>query len=92
MPILKDVTKRDCRILAACTEEKKIQMDGKDVVKGMKYLLRSILFHFRSIVLLGGGADGKILAAMCQEAIGSCKGKHGKRLLQSLSLSLEKML
>ena len=81
MPILKYVTERDCRILAACTEEKKIPLDGTDVVEGMKCLLRSILFHFRSIVFVGGGADGKILAAMYQEAIGSYKGEQGKRLL-----------
>jgi len=37
-------------------------------------------------------ADGEKLALVCQAAIGSCKGEQGKRLLQSLSLSLEKML
>jgi hypothetical protein len=37
-------------------------------------------------------ADGEKLALLCQEAIGSCNAEQGKRLLQSLSFSLEKML
>ena len=37
-------------------------------------------------------SDGEKLALLCQEAIGSCNAEQGKRLLQSLSFSLEKML
>jgi len=37
-------------------------------------------------------ADGEKLASFCQAALGSCEGEQGKKLLQNLSLSLEKML
>ena len=37
-------------------------------------------------------ADGKMLAATCQNAKSLCKGDQGRRLLQSLSTSLEKLI
>ena len=37
-------------------------------------------------------ADGEKLASICQEAIGTCQSEGGKKLLQSLASSLEKMM
>jgi len=110
VPILRYVTERVCQILAASSSEKKIPLEGADVVEGMKRLLRAILFHFYSIILggtIGGSvltasniqkgfasmdADGEKLAALCLDAVGTCKGEQGKKLLRSLSLTVEKIM
>ena len=107
IPILKYVTDRVSQILAASTAEKKIPLASADVSDGMKCLMRALLFHFNSLVLDDSGvlsisniqkgltsmdADGEKLGLQCQAAMSSSEGEQGKRLLQSQSLSLEKML
>jgi len=107
IPILKYVTDRICQVLAASNAEKKIPLASADVSDGMKCLMRALLFHFNFLVLDDSGvlsisniqkglasmdANGEKLGLQCQAGMGSCEGEQSKRLLQSLSLSLEKML
>jgi len=107
IPILKYVTDRVCQVLVASTAEKKIPLASADLSDGMKCLMRALLFHFNFLVLDDSGvlsisniqkglasmdANGEKLGLQCQAGMGSCEGEQGKRLLQSLSLSLEKML
>ena len=113
VPILKFVIERACQVLAACSADRKVPLACADVADGVKRLLRALLFHFHSLMLLvpsssdgtpntvtisnvqkgfaSMDADGKKLALICQRALGSCEGEHGKALLHCLSNALEKL-
>jgi len=90
------------------SETKKIPTVGANLIEGIKQLVRAAIFHLNSSLLesssslltaqdlLNGlasmDANGEKLASICQSASASCEGEQGKKTLQSLSTSLEKIL
>ncbi|KAL7473620.1 hypothetical protein ACHAXS_014127, partial [Conticribra weissflogii] len=108
VPILTYVVERACNIIISTSSEtKKISTVGADLFEGIKQLARAAIFHLNYSLLessslltaqdvLNGlasmNANGEKLASICQSASSSCEGEQGKKILQSLATSLEKML
>ena len=108
VPVVTYVVERACHVIAATSSEsKKIPPVGADLFEGIKQLVHAVLFHFQSLVLTSSpsltsqdvmhgfasmDASGEKLASVCQAAVAACEADQGKKLLQNLASSLEKMM